>query len=263
VSGYDDVVGDLAEQARSSGALVLGSGFGPVAMALQARAVGVKTVEGDWPSMQLSERVAVVVLEPTVPPAVHEQVAMVHCGVQHLLPGGSLVVPSMPDTDASPASRFALTEVTCMEVGGGLIHVYRRTDRRTVHDMVFEARSRIRRITATELSDLLAHDTPPHVIDTRTATDRLRGGVIKGSLHVPRTVLEWHLDPSNGYRHPADISFDEPMVIVCNGGYSSSLAAANLLDLGFRDVSDLIGGHRAWLAADLPVEPADHTHLDL
>ncbi len=99
---------------------------------------------------------------------------------------------------------------------------------------------------------LLESDTAPHVLDTRTHTDRHRSGVIPGSMHVPRTVLEWHLDPSNGYRHPAAISFDEPIVVVCNGGYSSSLAAANLVDLGFEDVSDLIGGHRAWLAARPP-----------
>jgi rhodanese-related sulfurtransferase len=129
--------------------------------------------------------------------------------------------------------------------------------------MVFEARSRIGRVAAVDLAALLESDPPPYVLDTRTHTDRHRSGVIPGSLHVPRTVLEWHLDPSNGYRHPAAISFDAPIVIVCNGGYSSSLAAANLVDLGFGDVSDLIGGHRAWLAAGLPIERADHSHLDL
>ncbi len=82
-------------------------------------------------------------------------------------------------------------------------------------------------------------------------------------MHVPRTVVEWHLDPANGYRHPAVDSFDQPLVLVCNGGYSSSLAAASLLDLGFTDVADLVGGHRAWVAAGLPVVAPDHSHLDL
>lgn len=49
-----------------------------------------------------------------------------------------------------------------------------------------------------------------------------------GKEHVPRTVLEWHLDPANGYRHPAVTSLDQPLVLVCNRGYSSSLAAGHL-----------------------------------
>ncbi len=87
--------------------------------------------------------------------------------------------------------------------------------------------------------------------------------MIPGAVHVPRTVVEWHLDPANGYRHPDVESFDQPLVLVCNGGYSSSLAAASLLDLGFTDVADLVGGHRAWVAAGLPVVAPDHSHLDL
>ena len=92
---------------------------------------------------------------------------------------------------------------------------------------------------------------------------RARFGVIAGSIHVPRTVVEWHLDPANGYRHPAVTSFDQSLVLVCNGGYSSSLAAASLLDLGFTDVGDLVGGIRAWVGAGLDVVEPDHSHLDL
>ena len=65
------------------------------------------------------------------------------------------------------------------------------------------------------------------------------------------------------YLHPALVSFDQPIVVICNGGYSSSLSAANLSRLGFRHVADLIGGMRAWLAAGLPVSDPDHSHLDL
>ena len=73
----------------------------------------------------------------------------------------------------------------------------------------------------------------------------------------------WHLDPANGYRHPSVSSFDQPLVVVCNGGYSSALAAASLLDLGFVDVADLVGGMRAWTGAGHPVVAADHSHLDI
>jgi len=100
-------------------------------------------------------------------------------------------------------------------------------------------------------------------LSTPVLTDRDRFGVIAGSIHVPRTLVEWHLDPANGYRHADVTAFDQPLVLVCNGGYSSSLAADSLLDLGFTDVSDLIGGIRAWVEAGLEVVEPDHSHLDL
>ena len=141
--------------------------------------------------------------------------------------------------------------------------VWRRPTRTTVHDLVFEARQTIHRVEPLALADALADDRPPFVVDTRTPTDRQRTGAIAGSAHVPRTVLEWHLDPANGYRHPAAPGFDEPIVVVCNGGYSSSLAAASLVRIGFTDVADLVGGIDAWRAAGLPLVAPDHSHLDL
>ncbi len=86
--------------------------------------------------------------------------------------------------------------------------------------------------------------------------------MIRGSIHIPRTTLEWACDPSNGYRHPMIRSHDQTLVIVCNGGYSSSLAASNLARLGFRAVCDLIGGHQAWVRAGYEAVRPDHTSLD-
>lgn len=114
-----------------------------------------------------------------------------------------------------------------------------------------------------ELAARLASADPPVVVDTRSQTDRERFGVIAGSVHIPRTVLEWHLDPANGYRHPSVTALGRSMVIVCNRGYSSSLGAASLVRLGFTDVSDLIGGMFAWIAEGHAVVVADHDHLDL
>jgi rhodanese-related sulfurtransferase len=258
IDGLVDRSGDVSPRV-----LVLGEPGGAFTDALRGAEGDDEVVNGDWPSIQLPRRFDLVLVEPTPPIAPHELVAMVHCAVQHLVPGGVLATMLSADDDHLPASRFVLTEVASLSVGRGRLAVHRRTERHTIHDMVFEARSRIGRVIAVDLAGLLESDTAPRVLDTRTHTDRHRSGVIPGSMHVPRTVLEWHLDPFNGYRHPAAISYDEPIVVVCNGGYSSSLAAANLVDLGFEDVSDLIGGHRAWLAAGLPVEPADHSHLDL
>jgi rhodanese-related sulfurtransferase len=193
--------------------------------------------------------------------------ALVHAAVQHMVPGGVLIIEPDPrgaDDVAFSAlcAEFDLIDDSANAIDHTLLS-FRRTERFTVHDLVFEARSTIRRVSTTELRCRLESTDPPVVIDTRTQTDRRRFGVIDGSIHAPRTVLEWHVDPSNGYRHPAMRSFDQPIVVICNGGYSSSLAAANLVRLGFTDVADLIGGVHAWRAAGLPVATPDHSHLDL
>ncbi len=209
--------------------------------------------------MQLSVRYSLVIVEPS--DGSHDVAAVVHCAAQHLNPGGDVVV--IGDGYEDVADRFELTERRRIAVEGSPVVLLRRTERTTIHDTVFAARSRIARISALELAARLASDSAPTVVDTRTATDRARFGVIAGSIHVPRTVVEWHLDPANGYRHPAVTSFDQPLVLVCNGGYSSSLAAANLLDLGFTDVGDLVGGVRAWIDAGHDVIEPDHSHLDI
>lgn len=189
--------------------------------------------------------------------------AAFHYAAQHLEPGGLLVHPVAPvldelarEFDLEPADdESAAAHPGC--------RVWRRTRRTTVHDLVHEARATIGRVRAAELLAAMAGERPPLVIDTRTHTDRVRFGTIAGSVHAPRTVLEWHLDPANGYTHPARPGFDTPIVVVCNGGYSSSLAAANLVRLGFTEVADLVGGVHAWRAAGLPLVPPDHSHLDL
>jgi rhodanese-related sulfurtransferase len=196
--------------------------------------------------------------------------ALVHAAVQHLVPSGLLAV-EVPESELD-GYRARDVFTLCGEFDlvperhgahGDDVALFRRTERFTVHDLVFEARASICRVTPAVLHERLSSARRPLVIDTRTATDRARFGVIDGAIHAPRTVIEWHLDPANGYRHRGVTSFDQSIVVVCNGGYSSSLAAANLVRLGFTDVSDLIGGMHAWRAAGLPVVTADHSHLDL
>jgi rhodanese-related sulfurtransferase len=239
-------------------ALTLGGGHSAVASELRARGTPIRSVTGDWPSIQLQRRYPLVIVEPSDPGS--DRVAVVHCAAQHVEPGGDVLVCGGGD---EVAERFDLRELARVTVEGVAIRLYRRTDRITIHDKVFAARSRISRVTAQELAARLQRSDRPTVVDTRTATDRGRFGAIQGSIHVPRTVVEWHLDPANGYRHPAVTSLDQPLVLVCNGGYSSSLAAASLLDVGFTDVGDLVGGVRAWIDAGLAVVEPDHSHLDI
>ena len=243
--------------------LRLGDAGGWLVDAVTGRGVGIRTVSGDWAAIQLERRHGVVIAHPSSDQAA----AIVHCAVQHLRPGGLVVLCTDSHDGASDtadiAERFELGPVTSFGGHLGSCAVYRRPERFTIHDLVFEARTTIRRVGADDLATALVGPVPPTVIDTRTNTDRHRYGVIAGSIHAPRTVVEWHVDPANGYRHPAIESLDQPIVIVCNGGYSSSLAAANLVRLGFTDVADLIGGMRAWTAAGHPTVDADHSHLDL
>ena len=94
------------------------------------------------------------------------------------------------------------------------------------------------------------------IVDIRADTDRMRNGIVPGTLHIPRTVLEWRLDPDSEWRSPYISGLDQPIILLCDHGYSSSLAAATLLDLGFWRVADVIGGFEAWRNAGLPVGTA-------
>jgi len=194
--------------------------------------------------------------------AAERQRAAIHQAVQHVAPGGVLAMgASLEPVFAGLCAELGLTR--CVDQPDADIVCFGRTERTTVHDLLWAARSAIGRVGADQLAVELAGDGAPSVIDTRTHTDRTRNGVIPGSIHVPRTVLEWHLDPANGYPHPAVTGLDHPLVVVCNGGYSSSLAAANLVNLGFTNVRDLVGGMRAWAHHGHEVQPPDHAHLDL
>jgi rhodanese-related sulfurtransferase len=110
------------------------------------------------------------------------------------------------------------------------------------------ARARIRRFAPGDVPGSAV------VVDVRCADARARDGVVPGALHIPRTVLEWRVDPTSSWRTP-QLRGGEQLVLMCDHGYSSSLAAAALLDLGV-DAGDMIGGFEAWLAAGLPVVAA-------
>ncbi|MDX6298941.1 MAG: hypothetical protein QOF53_155 [Nocardioidaceae bacterium] len=89
------------------------------------------------------------------------------------------------------------------------------------------------------------------LVDTRPQASREAEGDLPGAVVIERTVLEWRLDPASDARLPY-ASYDLHVVLVCNEGYSSSLAAATLQQLGIHLATDLIGGFRAWKAAGLP-----------
>ncbi|MGW6295819.1 rhodanese-like domain-containing protein [Streptomyces sp. NPDC055058] len=91
------------------------------------------------------------------------------------------------------------------------------------------------------------------LVDIRYAALRERDGLIPGAVVVERNELEWRLDPRGSHRLPEATGHDLRVVVVCNEGYASSLAAESLHRLGLRRATDLIGGFQAWRAAGLPV----------
>jgi rhodanese-related sulfurtransferase len=92
------------------------------------------------------------------------------------------------------------------------------------------------------------------LVDIRSEPQRERDGVVPGSVFVPRNVLEWRCDPASPARDERVCDPARQLIVMCDEGYQSSLAAANLQRLGFDAATDLAGGFQAWRAAGLPVE---------
>jgi rhodanese-related sulfurtransferase len=121
---------------------------------------------------------------------------------------------------------------------------------RTIDELLAAARLRLDRVDAPAAA--AAHRDGALLVDIRPVAQRLASGVIPGALIIDRNVLEWRLDPKSDARLPVADSYDRHIILYCQGGYASSLAAATLQDLGLTGATDLIGGIEAWQAAGLP-----------
>jgi rhodanese-related sulfurtransferase len=121
----------------------------------------------------------------------------------------------------------------------------------TLDELLERGRERIERLAPAEA--WAAALDGALIVDIRSDADREHTGVVPGSVHVPRTVLEWRLAPGSRWRNP-HVAADRRLLLICDHGYSSSLAAATLVDLGLR-AGDVVGGVEAWLAAGLPAVP--------
>ena len=126
--------------------------------------------------------------------------------------------------------------------------------RRTIDQILAEARSRLQRVGPQQAARAAGEGAL--LVDIRPAAQRAAEGEIPGALIVERNVLEWRFDPASDASLP-QASYDLQVIVVCSEGYTSSLAAAALQDLGIRGATDLDGGIRAWQAAGLPVVSAD------
>jgi rhodanese-related sulfurtransferase len=129
-----------------------------------------------------------------------------------------------------------------------------RVRRKTVEDLLREARRRIGRLEPQEALDAMRQGAL--LVDLRSVDERRRHGVVPGSVHVPRSVLEWRADPDCPYRNPVVSDLDRHLILLCGDGYSSSFAASTLRELGFVRADDVVGGFVAWKTAGLPVRAA-------
>jgi MFS family permease len=157
---------------------------------------------------------------------------------------------------------WAIAVVAALTAGSGIWVAVTRWSprprpRRTAEELLAEARGRI----APRLEPERAYQASSRgalLIDIRSQDERRREGVIPGSLHIPRSVLEWRVDPASGNTNPHIGSLEQQLVLFCAQGFSSSLAAATVRELGFANATDLIGGFAAWKEAGLPVSgPAE------
>jgi MFS family permease len=128
--------------------------------------------------------------------------------------------------------------------------------RRTADELLADAQRRIApRLEPAEAQEAISLGAI--LIDLRSQDERRREGVVPGSLHIPRSVLEWRVDPSSGYTNPYLGDLDRRLVLFCAQGYSSSFAAASLREIGCRNATDMVGGFEGWKASGLPVRDLD------
>ena len=122
---------------------------------------------------------------------------------------------------------------------------------RPLDELLADARAQLVRLDPHAAAT--ARDAGALLVDIRPFEQRSRDGDIPGAIVVDRNVLEWRLDPEGAHRIAEVTGSDQHVVVVCNEGYASSLAAATLQELGLPRATDLAGGFIAWRAAGLPV----------
>lgn len=121
----------------------------------------------------------------------------------------------------------------------------------TIDALLAEARARLRRLDPAAAAAAVARGAK--LVDTRPHFQRAADGEVPGAIVIERNHLEWRLDPTSPAHIPEATDHDIAWIVLCDEGYSSSLAAASLQQIGLRNATDVTGGFQAWKAASLPV----------
>ena len=122
-----------------------------------------------------------------------------------------------------------------------------------IDQLLARARARLVRVEAARAAEELAAGAL--LVDIRPADQRATQGDIPGAIVIDRNVLEWRLDPGSAWHVPSVGDHTTRIILICAQGFQSSLAAANLQEMGLVNATDVIGGFEAWEAAGLPSEP--------
>lgn len=122
----------------------------------------------------------------------------------------------------------------------------------TIEEMLERARARLKRVTVDQLDDAVR--TGALLVDIRPAHLREQDGEVPGALVVDRNVLEWRLARSSDSRI-VDVEPGQQVIVMCDEGYQSSLAAAALMDLGIDGATDLVGGYQAYVRRAEAADP--------
>ncbi|MDQ1477164.1 MAG: hypothetical protein QOE62_2393 [Actinomycetota bacterium] len=122
----------------------------------------------------------------------------------------------------------------------------------SIDELLDRARASLRRVEPEEAQR--AVEAGALLVDIRPSELRDRDGTIPGALVIGRNVLEWRLDPTSADRVPEMVAHEQHVIVLCDEGYASSLAAHSLRQLGLRNATDLVGGFQGWKAAGLPVD---------
>ncbi len=130
----------------------------------------------------------------------------------------------------------------------------------TVSDLLAAARARLTRLEPADAAAAVRDGA--RLVDIRPGWQRLAEGTVPGAVVIERNHLEWRLDPTSDARIDEATDHDVAWVVLCSEGYTSSLAAAALQDLGIHRATDVVGGFHAWEAAGLPTAPGSDAPPD-
>jgi rhodanese-related sulfurtransferase len=125
--------------------------------------------------------------------------------------------------------------------------------RTTIDDLLAQARAGLTRLRPQEAR--AAMRAGALLLDIRSESQRAADGAVAGSIAFARNVLEWRCDPASEGHDERISDLGRQLIVMCDEGYQSSLAAATLQQLGFARATDVAGGFQAWRAAGLPVDP--------
>ncbi|KAJ7500782.1 hypothetical protein B0H11DRAFT_1994419 [Mycena galericulata] len=173
---------------------------------------------------------------------------------------GHLWVAVVRDIGGSAYDEQALLDVVRKSARAPMDPLSPPPGSRGIDHILSAARARLQRLTPAQAYEELREPevgAPTFLVDIRPEAQRARSGGVHGSLIIERNVLEWRFDPRSADRLGIVDRYDLRVIVFCEEGYTSSLAALALQEIGLLNATDVIGGYRAWKDAGLPVDVAD------